>query len=50
MRLWLSLLAALLLTSVALGFTIFVARSTSVGCTRVNGHVSCAESEAIRPY
>jgi hypothetical protein len=50
MRLWLSLLAALLLTSVALGFTIFVARSTLVGCTRAGSHVSCAESEAIRPY
>jgi hypothetical protein len=50
MRLWFSLLAALLLTPVALGYTIFSTRSTSVSCARVDGHVNCSEREHIGPY
>ena len=49
-RLLLSLIAGLLLIPVALGFTIFSARSTTVNCARVTGHVSCAEIERIGPY
>jgi hypothetical protein len=50
MRLWLSLLAALLLAPVALGYTVFSSRTTSVNCARVGGHVSCSEREHVGPY
>jgi len=50
MRLWLSLLAALLLIPVAIGYTLFTARTTSINCARVDGHVSCADQEHIGPY
>ncbi len=50
MRPWISLFVALLLTPVAIGYTLFSARTTDVSCTRAGGQVSCAESEVIGPY
>ena len=50
MRLWLSFIAAVLLTPLALGYTIFSARTTSVNCARVDGQVSCSDREHIGPY
>src|SRR5258707_8022320 len=50
MRLWLSLIAAVLLTPVALGYTLFTARPASVNCSRVDGHVTCTDREHIGPY
>jgi hypothetical protein len=50
MRQWISLLVALLLTPVALGYAIFSSRLTSVNCARVGGHVSCSDREHIGPY
>jgi len=50
MRPWISLFVALLLTPVAIGYTLFSARTIAVSCTRASGQVSCAESETIGPY
>ena len=50
MRPWISLFFALLLTPVAIGYTVFTARATSVNCARVSGQVSCSERETIGPY
>jgi len=49
-RTWLSLFAAVLLTPVALAYTLFTARTTSINCARVDGHVSCTDREHIGPY
>lgn len=46
----LSLLATLLLSLVALGYTFFSARVPTVSCTRASGPVSCTERETIGPY
>ena len=50
MRPWISLFFALLLTPVAIGYTLFTARTTAVNCARVSGQVSCSERETIGPY
>ena len=50
MRPWISLFFALLLTPVAIGYTLFSARTTSVNCARVGSQVSCSERETIGPY
>jgi hypothetical protein len=50
MRLWLSLIAAVLLIPVALAYTLFTARTTSINCARVDGHVSCSDREHIGAY
>ena|SRR5664279_436263 len=50
MRLWLSFIFALLLTPVALGYTLFSARTASINCARVDSHVSCTDLEHIGPY
>ena len=50
MRPWISLFFALLLTPIAIGYTLFTVRTTAIHCARAGGQVSCSDSETIGPY
>jgi hypothetical protein len=50
MRLWLTFIVSLLLTPLALGYTVFTARTASIRCARDGSQISCSNTEHIGPY